>query len=485
MTDTRIVGGSLWMIGMRWTMRLIGLVSTIVLARLLTPEDFGIVAMALIVVGLLDILADAGVDLALLRDREATEEHWNTAWTIQVIQGFFVAIMILIAIIPATHLFGDDRLAAVLAVISLRPLFEGFRNIGIVAFRRDLDFARDFQFNVLQKLAGFVFVVGLALLWRSYWALIVGRIIAGLIGVGISYWMHPHRPRFTLSKFGDIWGFSQWLLLSRIGIFGNANTDAFVVGSMAGTVKMGDYHIAKEVGTVLSRELIAPIRRALFPNFAILIAEQQRFTQHVSLMLGYAATMVLPVQLGLGAVAPDFVAVILGPRWTGITPLVEILVLAGAATALVRTLEFLLPVTNNTRQAAVVSWLEVLTLIPLLIWAMQVGGAAQLATARLVVAVAFVPVMFGFVARACKIPYLNLFASIWRPIIAAVLMALCVRYLQTQLDWPSALRLAGCIMVGIAIYPVILSALWIVSGRPAGAESDALARLTGRDGRRP
>ena len=364
-----------------------------------------------------------------------------------------------------------------LAVLALRPALEGFRNIGIVAFRRDLEFALDFRFGVLQKLGGFAIVIVLAVIWRSYWALIIGRLGAGLIGVAISYAMHSYRPRFTLQKFSEIWSFSQWLLLSRIGIFGNRSSDKFVVGSLSGTATMGDYHIAKEFGTVLSRELIAPVRRALFPNFAILIAEKRRFAQHVALMLGYLATMVAPVQFGIGAVAPDFVSVVLGPRWTGITPLIEILVLAGAASALVLSVEFLLPVTDHTRLAALAAWLELLVLVPVLLFAMQMGGAETLAIARLGVAVLFIPVMFGFVSRACQIPVLSLFASIWRPLLAAAIMAVGVRYLHNQLDWTATPRLVVTVLAGGFTYPAVLALLWLASGRPAGAESDIYARL--------
>ena len=477
MTETRIVGGSLWMIGMRWTMRLIGLVSTIILARLLTPADFGIVAMAVIVVGLLDMLADAGVDLALLRNREAGKAHWDTAWTIRVMQGFIVAVLILLAIAPAASLFDDDRLRPVLAVLALRPVIDGFTNIGIVAFRRDLDFAREFRFGVLQKLGGFVVVVVLALVWRNYWALIVGRLAGGLISVAISYVMHSYRPRFTLKEFRSIWSFSQWLLVSRLGIFGNRNADKFVAGSLAGTATMGDYHVAKELGTMLANELIGPVRRAMFPNFAILIAEEKRFAQHAALMLSYLAALILPIQFGIGAVAPDFVSVVLGPRWTGITPLIEVLVLAGAASSLMLAVEFLLPVSNNTRTAALASGLELLVLVPALIFAMRAGGIESLPVARLAVAVLFIPVMFGLVARACSIPVLMLYGAIWRPLLAAATMAVSVRYLHGLLEWPAAARLTVTVISGVAIYPIVLALLWIASGRKAGIETDVYARL--------
>lgn len=476
-TETRIVGGSLWMISMRWTMRLIGLVSTIVLARLLTADDFGLVAMALIVVGLMNILADAGVDLALLRDREASKEHWDTAWTIQVIQGIIVAVLLLLAIDPAARYFDEPRVRAALLVLAARPAIEGFRNIGIVAFRKELDFAKEFRFNVFQKLATFVIVMTLALLWRNYWAMIVGSVATGFISVAISYAMHAYRPRFSLGKAKEIWSFSQWLLLSRIGVFGNRQTDKFVVGGTAGTSSMGDYHIAKEIGSMLANELIFPIRRALFPNFAIIVASQQKLEHSVLVMLSFAATMIVGVQFGLASVAPDFVAVVLGERWTSVTGLLRILAFAGTATSTIMLLEFLLPITNQARLAAFAAWLELAVLIPVLLFMARGGDLEAVATGRLAVAIFFVPVMFLLISRKCDVRLMSMIGCVWRPLIAGTVMFVSVQTLYSVLNQPPAVRLAITVLAGAATYCMTVAMLWFMAGRPIGMENEIWKRL--------
>src|SRR5688572_12363322 len=94
-----MIVGSTWMVAMRWSIRCIGLLSTVLLARILLPQDFGLVAMAGILVGLLDVLSSFGVDMALIQNPRATRRHFDTAWTIQVIQGTAVA-LILVALAP-------------------------------------------------------------------------------------------------------------------------------------------------------------------------------------------------------------------------------------------------------------------------------------------------------------------------------------------------------------------------------------------------
>jgi len=163
---------------MRWGRRMIGLVSTLILARLLTPEDFGIVAMAATVASLLEMLTWTGVDLALIREREPTREHYDTAWTIKILQGVLVALLVLASAPIAAMVFDEPRVAGALALLSLRPVLDGLQNIGVVDFRRDLDFGKEFRFGMYQKLMSFSVVVVLAITLRNYWVMIIGMISA-------------------------------------------------------------------------------------------------------------------------------------------------------------------------------------------------------------------------------------------------------------------------------------------------------------------
>jgi lipopolysaccharide exporter len=160
--------GSIWMIVARWATRLIGLVSTVILARLLAPSDFGVIAMALIAAGLLETISYAGVDLALMREGNNSRDHYNTAWTIQIIQAAFIAAL-LIGIAPlAAAYFSEPRAIAIIQLLALKSLIDGTQNIGIVAFRKEFDFAKEFRFMVYTKLLNFVIVVGLAFALRNY-----------------------------------------------------------------------------------------------------------------------------------------------------------------------------------------------------------------------------------------------------------------------------------------------------------------------------
>ena len=125
----RMIKGSLWMVAMRWSIRGIGLISTIILARLLTPVDFGIVAMAMLVVSLLEILSSFGVDLALIRKENVERKHYDTAWTFKILQGLVVALFIIVIAPYMAAYFNEDRVTHIAQLLALAVFVSGFENI--------------------------------------------------------------------------------------------------------------------------------------------------------------------------------------------------------------------------------------------------------------------------------------------------------------------------------------------------------------------
>lgn len=144
--------GSFWMILLRWTLRLIGLVSTIILARLLTPADFGIVSMAMIVVGILEVLNQTGQQLAIIRLEHPTRDDYDAAWTISALVGVIIAVAILIVAPFTQSYFHEPRAVIVMQCLALRAFLSGLENVGVVDFRRDVRFDRFFTYNAYPKI---------------------------------------------------------------------------------------------------------------------------------------------------------------------------------------------------------------------------------------------------------------------------------------------------------------------------------------------
>ena len=200
----QIASGAGWLMLFKMADKSVGLISTAILARVLTPADFGLVAMALAVVALTQLMGAFGFDSALIQRQDAIRKHYDTAWTFNVALGGLIAATLLLLAYPAAQFYREPRLALIIPVLAITALIGGFENIGTVAFRKELDFRSEFRFLLAKRLASFTVTLALALTFRTYWALIAGAVTGSVMSVAISYWLHDYRPKFTLAARADL-----------------------------------------------------------------------------------------------------------------------------------------------------------------------------------------------------------------------------------------------------------------------------------------
>jgi hypothetical protein len=309
--------GALWMVLAKLAERSLGFISTLILARVLVPHDFGIVAMAMTFVALAEMLGAFGFDATLIQKQTTERAHWDTAWTFDIILGVVVALVLTLGAHPVAAFFKEPALVQVLPVLALGSVALGFQNIGVVAFRAEMRFDREFRFQIAKKLIGFVITVPLAIKLDSYWALVIGQTTGRFVATALSYWVHPYRPRLSLAGAADLFGFSKWLLAINTISYLKERSSDWVIGRLAGPASLGAFNVSYELASLPSTELIAPINRAVFPAYAKLAKESPEALR-VEYLSVIAMIMLIaaPAVLGLAAVAPLLVPVMLGPNWS-------------------------------------------------------------------------------------------------------------------------------------------------------------------------
>ncbi|MEZ5504066.1 MAG: lipopolysaccharide biosynthesis protein, partial [Halioglobus sp.] len=326
--------GAIWTIMFKFVTRGIGLLSTVILARLLIPEDFGLVAIAMAIIGALEVLSAFSFDTVLIQNQQAERKHYDTAWTFGVIVGAIQA-MLLVLIAPwVADFYDDQRLVAIMYVLALGRLVTGTANIGMVAFRKDLQFHKDFQYEVTKKLAGFTTTMIMAYTLRSYWALIGGMITGSVVGVGLSYLMQSYRPRFSLEATGELFHFSKWLLINNMLLFLVHQSSSFIIGKIGGPHELGVFTVSNEISNLPSTDLVAPINRAIFPGYAKMSSQLSILRQGYVNVFSAITYFVLPAGVGIVLLAEPIVHLMLGAKWAEAVPLIQILAISGTIAAL-------------------------------------------------------------------------------------------------------------------------------------------------------
>ncbi len=477
-----VAKGALWMVLFKVAERSIGLVSTVILARLLVPTDFGLVALATAIIALLEVFGSFSFDLVLIQKQQADRSYYDTAWTFNVIVGVAIGVVLLIVAIPAGSFYNDARLEAIVAVLALAPFLNGLENVGIVAFRKDLEFHKEFAFLIAKKFISFAVTVTLAVLLRSYWALIAGIVTSRLTGTVLSYWVHPYRPRLSLNKRRELFNFSSWLFFGNIIQFVNNRMSDFVVGKIAGSHALGLFSLAYEVSNLPTTELVAPINRAVFPGYARVGNDVAALRAGYLAVIGLITLLTVPLGLGIAATASVFVPFVLGPKWIEAVELINILAFFGMLHTLQGNTGSVYIALGRPKSNTVMVSIYAAMMVPLLILGTMKVGSTGAAYGLLVSVIAILPINMGHLFHLLKMKFRDFLRVVWRPAIAGSSMFAAVTYIKMYLapqDSASAGFADLLILVasGAVVYTLAILLLWTAGGRPSGAEAAVLSHL--------
>lgn len=468
--------GAAWMVLFRLFDRSIGLVSTMVLARLLLPADFGLVAMAMSVIAIIEMATAFSFDIALIQKKDPTRAHYDTAWTLNVFVAACGALVMWALAVPATRFYGDERLVEVMLAIGATWLVSGFENVGIVNFRREMNFSAEFRLLATRRVVTFAVTMIAAVLFRSYWTLIIGMAAGRLVGVALSYSMQPYRPRLSLACTRELFSFSGWMLVSNLAMVLLSRTPHFVLGRVHGAQALGAYTVGAEVANLPHTELVAPINRAMFPGYSRLTDDLDLFRKTCVDATAAIFHLVLPLSIGVALMAPQVVRILLGQRWGEAVPIIQILCFAGAISALTANNMSAYQALGKPRLGTVTLLARMVLLFIALALLARPYGVVGVAMAEVVAALGSLAVSVPILSRVLKLGPLTYLRILVRPLLAGTLMGLIISAAlpqHGQLE-TSMLEAIGTLLLGSVIgavaYPLLAALLWWAAGKPASVE---------------
>lgn len=477
----RLARGAGWLYAHRWIERLLDFVSVVVLARLLSPEDFGLVAIAASVATIVEGLAAFDVEKALIRSRDDARELYDTAWTLSLVRGL-VAGLVMLAVAP---FLGDERITHVVLALAATPVLKGLANPRFVTFERDLDYSKLASLTLAARAGAFVVTVAVAVRTLSHWALVAGLLAGALLTLLLGYVLRPYRPRFSLARFSELFGFSGWLSATSIVTTLSMETDKLIVGRILGIVDAGLYFMTQRVGVLPSRELISPLQRLLYPSFSEALEDPGRLRRMAAESINVLGSLALPAGFGFALVAADFVPLALGGQWTPIVPLLVILVpYLGVRATLSMTLPCVMAL-GRTRLLFGVSLVYALVHVPAFVLGTLLGGLRGAIGALVGAGVVYTGLNAWMLRRTLGLRIGEIAGRLRRPALATVAMLVVAGPLAVLVPPPEVPRLASWgllaakVLLGASSYLGALAWLWTREGRPEGLERRVL-ELMGR-----
>jgi O-antigen/teichoic acid export membrane protein len=458
----KAVRGVIWVFALRAFIRLFSVARAAILARLLAPNDFGMFGIAMLAISTLEKFSQTGFETALVQKTENMNQYLDTAWTVLILRGLLSAFL-LFGIAPyVADFFNEPMAKSLLRVLGLSLVFKGFSNIGTIYFRKELDFHKQFVFQLLSTLVDLGVAIAAAFMLRSAWALVYGLLAGSFVGMVSSYLVHPYRPRlaFDRQKAKDLFKFGRWILGSTVLIFLATQGDDIFLGKMLGVTALGLYQMAFTIASIPSTEITRVISQVSFPVYAKLQTNLLELRRAYLMTLQVTALLAFPLAVSILALASDITQVFLGNQWLHIIPTLQVLSVFGLIRSFGATTGPIFNGTGHPEIPAKLVILEVVILAALIYPLVSLWGIAGAAWATLI-AILVTQIVGGIkLVRLIKLEPLAFLSKLGIPLWGAVALSLGILVLKNYvLPGTSIFHLLITSLVGVVAYFCALALL--------------------------
>jgi O-antigen/teichoic acid export membrane protein len=316
--------------------RLFTLISTAILARLLLPDDFGVIGFALIFFAFIEVARNFGVNEALIYSSDNPEDTADTVFIINIVLGLGQFLLAFFGAPLLSGTFDDPRVVMVVQVLSFTFIIEAFGQTHDALLQKELEFRRRFLPDLLSAFIKGIVSIVLALTGFGLTSLLIGNLVGSVVRTIAKWWVLPWRPRwrFFPERVKALWGYSVHILLFQLLGVALDQADQVMIGFLLGQTQLGYYSIAMRIPELIIANFSLLLTRVLFPSYVKLKDDIQALTRSFIETTRYTGFITIPVGFGLAAIAPELMVVVFGYRWIEAIPLLQILALMGTMSTL-------------------------------------------------------------------------------------------------------------------------------------------------------
>lgn len=357
--------GISWMGALRVFIRGLGFLRIAVLARLLSPEQFGIFGIVTLILSFLEIATETGINVFLIQLKDSVDVYVDTAWIVSILRGMCITVVIVVCTPWIAAYFGTPTAGSLLYFVALVPLIRGFINPAVVKFQKNLEFNKEFALRTLLYGVDAISVIGIAFFTRSTVSLVWGLVISSVIEVLMSFIFIKPTPKFSFDKekAKKVIGRGKWV--TGFGLFDYLfqNVDDAIIGKFLGTSPLGIYQVAYKISSLPVSEVADVFSKVTIPVYTKFNDDIQRLQR--AFMRTFVLTTLLMV--GFGVVVFLFpyqiVLILLGPNWIEAAGLLKILALFGVLKGMTGIIQSLFLAVGKQEYVTIVTFVTLIGLL--------------------------------------------------------------------------------------------------------------------------
>lgn len=470
----------------RLFVKMIDLALILILAWILVPEDFALVAIAMIFIQFTESVTEIPVIQALIRTPTVTDSMLDTAFTISAIRALLVATLIIAMAPVAMSLYDEPRLGLLMVFLALSPALRGLVNPKLVMYARRLNYFPEAIIDTLAKIATACVAIPLAIWTESYWSLAIMTVLTPVSMIIGSYIFAPYRPRLSLKEWPVFSDMISWTTVSQFFVAANWQADIFVLGLYAKKDMIGQYSISQTLAGAPFQVLVVPIVRPFIAAFAELRTPEAIRPGYLSASTA-VVTAVAPVLALVASLAEPIVTLAFNDSWSGASLFLAVISLSAIIQLPSQPVPSVVLALDKARFNALQAAIGLLVKIPCLFIGWHLGGINGFLIGMLIGVTAWTIAGVFIVRHLIGLRIRDQAFSMMRPFAGMAALATVVYCLRPFLSYETPLMIlgtsAGLGAAGMLAYCTVVGTLWKLSGEPDGIEAmiaGLIRKLTSR-----
>jgi O-antigen/teichoic acid export membrane protein len=452
----RSLRGLAWSGGSQVVGQILRMVVAITLARILAPDDYGLAALAVVFASLVLVFSDLALGAAIVQRPELTEEDRSTAFWMAIGAGVVFTVVGVLLAHPMAAFYGRDDVAPLCMALSASFLIVSLATTHEALLVRHMEFGKLERRVMVATAFGAVAGIVVALATRSAWAIIAQQVVEAIVSTTLLWAFSPWRPKFLFSRqsLRDLGGFSAYLVGHRLLYYLHRNADYLLIGRYLGAAALGAYSLAYNIMLFPFARIAGPVQKVLGPAFARMQHEPARLADAWIRAVRLLGSIAVPALAGMVVVAPDFVQVVLGPKWHETAAILQILAWVGIVQSLQSLNTDVLQALGQTQKVLRFTIIFAGGHIAAFVIGLQ-WGVLGVAAAYAISTTLVEPIYTVMTARAVGISPLRVLAAVRGVFEAGLIMAgavFVVRTLLVSAGVPAFPRLVICVLAGGAVY---------------------------------
>lgn len=448
-------------LGFRWItlayifVRGAGLLSAIILTRLLMPSDFGLMAISMSFIAFSQGITTTGFDSAIIQKQDKPEEYLDTAWSIELVRNVLLALVVFITAPILAIFFNEPRASLILRSLSLIYVLQGLRNIGVLYFRKNLDFFKQSIFEIIPTFINVIIVIPLAFYLKNVWALVFAAIISSVVSCILSYLLHPYRPRlnFEFEKTKTLFNFGKWIFGTTVLTMASEHGVNMFVGKYLSMQALGFYNRASVFSASVFQQVIGIVWSVGYPGYSQIHMEPEKFKKACLSTLVLLAFLGIPLSCVMFVLSEDMVKIVLTDKWLPIVPIMKVFCLLAILDFLNCPFRIAFVASGNPATGAKITLIQSIVLFAGIYPLSKLWGATGTAGALLISAAVVFPIVWYLGMKLVSIRKIELMKVLITPLISSLFMVMIVYLLKYVLCLhASLLNLFLEIVAGVIIY---------------------------------